>query len=381
MTQRTDEQLTQEINNRITTNGNNEITGADVNSILTDIVDSKMNNNNWPAWSNTEIQYNDNGSFGCSSDFTYDNTTKVLSLDLEVAPGQAPQHFVDNEITITWASSSTANDNFNTSLWSANTSEYEASYTNSGLNETTSLTSTTTMTTYNHNNQTAGQDSKRVNLTGAFNQLRNFWTAAYTFTDTGQDRSKTKILGLSNQIDEEVNYTSGNKPSLTITGIRNEINFTPSSSNNSRIRATVTGLEQIIQGPTTSYPSNQNVIGSNIEFIDAVHWDSIIGIQVELPTATTGDVFCFIANGGTHSVRINLASQIWTVVRGAVYQTENLSERRAFDESVVASVRSNGAIQPASLADIDAANDSIYFSTTQSKLVYKDSSWTVNDLY
>tara|TARA_Y100001937_G_C7028732_1_gene289056 strand:- start:221 stop:394 length:174 start_codon:yes stop_codon:yes gene_type:complete len=57
-----------------------------------------------------------------------------------------------------------------------------------------------------------------------------------------------------------------------------------------------------------------------------------------------------------------------------VYQTENLSERRAFDESVVASVRSNGAIQPASLADIDAANDSIYFSTTQSKLVYKDSS-------
>ena len=381
MTQRTDEQLTQEINNRITTNGNNEITGADVNSILTDIVDSKMNNNNWPAWSNTEIQYNDNGSFGCSSDFTYDNTTKVLSLDLEVAPGQAPQHFVDNEITITWASSSTANDNFNTSLWSANTSEYEASYTNSGLNETTSLTSTTTMTTYNHNNQTAGQDSKRVNLTGAFNQLRNFWTAAYTFTDTGQDRSKTKILGLSNQIDEEVNYTSGNKPSLTITGIRNEINFTPSSSNNSRIRATVTGLEQIIQGPTTSYPSNQNVIGSNIEFIDAVYWDSIIGIQVELPTATTGDVFCFIANGGTHSVRINLASQIWTVVRGAVYQTENLSERRAFDESVVASVRSNGAIQPASLADIDAANDSIYFSTTQSKLVYKDSSWTVNDLY
>lgn len=57
-----------------------------------------------------------------------------------------------------------------------------------------------------------------------------------------------------------------------------------------------------------------------------------------------------------------------------MYQTENLSERRAFDESVVASVRSNGAIQPASLADIDAANDSIYFSTTQSKLVYKDSS-------
>jgi hypothetical protein len=44
-------------------------------------------------------------------------------------------------------------------------------------------------------------------------------------------------------------------------------------------------------------------------------------------------------------------------------------------------VRQDGTIQPVSLADSSAANDSIYYSTTQNKLVYKDSGGTVNSLY
>lgn len=44
-------------------------------------------------------------------------------------------------------------------------------------------------------------------------------------------------------------------------------------------------------------------------------------------------------------------------------------------------VRADGTIQPVQLADASAANDSIYYSTTQSKLVYKDSGGTVNNLY
>lgn len=44
-------------------------------------------------------------------------------------------------------------------------------------------------------------------------------------------------------------------------------------------------------------------------------------------------------------------------------------------------IRANGSVQPIQLADGDAANDSIYYSTTQSKLVYKDSGGGVNDLY
>jgi hypothetical protein len=45
------------------------------------------------------------------------------------------------------------------------------------------------------------------------------------------------------------------------------------------------------------------------------------------------------------------------------------------------SITANGAIKPASLADSAAPNGSIYYSTTASKLVFKDSGGTVNNLY
>jgi hypothetical protein len=40
-----------------------------------------------------------------------------------------------------------------------------------------------------------------------------------------------------------------------------------------------------------------------------------------------------------------------------------------------------GAITPATIADASAPNNSIYYSSTASKLVYKDSGGTVNNLY
>ena len=45
------------------------------------------------------------------------------------------------------------------------------------------------------------------------------------------------------------------------------------------------------------------------------------------------------------------------------------------------SIRADGTIVPVSMADASALNNSIYYSTTQSKLVYKDSTGTVHDLY
>ena len=45
------------------------------------------------------------------------------------------------------------------------------------------------------------------------------------------------------------------------------------------------------------------------------------------------------------------------------------------------SLRGDGTILPASLADASAVNESLYYSTTQSKLVYKDSGGTVRDLW
>lgn len=44
-------------------------------------------------------------------------------------------------------------------------------------------------------------------------------------------------------------------------------------------------------------------------------------------------------------------------------------------------VRDDGTIKPVSLADASAENDSVYYSTTQNKLVYKDSGGVVNSLY
>jgi hypothetical protein len=44
-------------------------------------------------------------------------------------------------------------------------------------------------------------------------------------------------------------------------------------------------------------------------------------------------------------------------------------------------IRNDGSLEMPSIADADAVNNSIYFSTTQSKLVYKDSGGVVNDLY
>ncbi len=44
-------------------------------------------------------------------------------------------------------------------------------------------------------------------------------------------------------------------------------------------------------------------------------------------------------------------------------------------------IRGDGSIQPATIADASASNDSIYYSSDQSKLVYKDSGGTVRDLY
>jgi len=41
----------------------------------------------------------------------------------------------------------------------------------------------------------------------------------------------------------------------------------------------------------------------------------------------------------------------------------------------------SNVLNPAHLTDAAAASDSIYYSTTQSKLVYKDSGGTVNNLY
>lgn len=69
------------------------------------------------------------------------------------------------------------------------------------------------------------------------------------------------------------------------------------------------------------------------------------------------------------------------IVRGLASNTANLQEWQNNAGSVLSAVKSDGSIQPASMADSAATNNSIYYSTTASKLVYKDAAGTVNNLY
>jgi len=48
---------------------------------------------------------------------------------------------------------------------------------------------------------------------------------------------------------------------------------------------------------------------------------------------------------------------------------------------VVRKLTITGGFVPASMADADAENNTIYYSTTASKLVFKDSAGVVNNLY
>jgi len=44
-------------------------------------------------------------------------------------------------------------------------------------------------------------------------------------------------------------------------------------------------------------------------------------------------------------------------------------------------IRDDGTLKPVSIDDVSAPNNSIYYSTTQNKLVYKDNNGIVNTLY
>jgi len=59
-------------------------------------------------------------------------------------------------------------------------------------------------------------------------------------------------------------------------------------------------------------------------------------------------------------------------------RVEELETRTEIPNSIT---RADGTLALVSLVDGSAANNSLYYSTTQSKAVYKDSGGTVNDLY
>ena len=69
------------------------------------------------------------------------------------------------------------------------------------------------------------------------------------------------------------------------------------------------------------------------------------------------------------------------VVQGITSQTGDLVQHQDSSGTVLSRVKKDGSIQPASLSDSAATNNSMYYSTTQNKMCYKDSSGTVHTMY
>ena len=62
-------------------------------------------------------------------------------------------------------------------------------------------------------------------------------------------------------------------------------------------------------------------------------------------------------------------------------QTKNITEWQDSSNAVISAIAKNGAFKPAQLADAAAENGTIYYSTTASKLVFKDLAGNVQALY
>lgn len=69
------------------------------------------------------------------------------------------------------------------------------------------------------------------------------------------------------------------------------------------------------------------------------------------------------------------------IINAHAVQTANLFEAKSSGGSTLMAILAGGGVQPASMADGSAPNNSIYYSTTASKLVFKDAGGVVNALY
>jgi hypothetical protein len=112
------------------------------------------------------------------------------------------------------------------------------------------------------------------------------------------------------------------------------------------------------------------------------YYSSGDGLAVRLKISPIGFIGIHETSpGGQLHVTTSSATTIGTITRAAPSQTANLSEWQDNNGNPLSSIKFNGSYAPPSLADSAAANNSIYYSTTQSKLCYKDPGGVSNPLY
>jgi len=147
----------------------------------------------------------------------------------------------------------------------------------------------------------------------------------------------------------------------------------------------VTGIDIAHGADTSSSYSQQTFVGLNIDDMNQFTGAESRGINIEDWGGSAAqynrygiDIDNVNATNQSIGLRINdikVGGSISAATAWAIYVVNNQSYFGGMK------IRGDGTIQPIAMADASAANDSIYYSTTASKLVYKDSAGGVNALY
>lgn len=127
-------------------------------------------------------------------------------------------------------------------------------------------------------------------------------------------------------------------------------------------------------------PYDQKAFGAYFagKVIATANGDLLVGNAFH-PIFTVGS-YTGLTQIGTIFITPN-ANAVGTIFQGASSQAVDLVQLRNSSGAVLSSFAKNAAWKPPSLADSAAENNTVYYSTDASKLVYKDAGGTVNNLY
>lgn len=173
---------------------------------------------------------------------------------------------------------------------------------------------------------------------------------------------------------------------LTVRGFNNNTGAGEASNNNGQVKfggnGSVYGMVGY-NGNTTGYFYFDNAQNdNNADFF----WRKALstGTPVSL-MRLTGLGKLSVGSGTAPSAQLDVAGADSTTVplkvKGGASSSVNNTEFCNSAGTVLSTIKKDGSWQPPSIADASASNNSLYYSTTQNKLVYKDSSGVVNNLY
>jgi hypothetical protein len=201
------------------------------------------------------------------------------------------------------------------------------------------------------------------------------------------------------------------------TGVANQLAYYPASAAAVSGNASLTvgsGFGLNIIAPDNFDTTGLDIFSNNLTQNLAIGWHGLSFtsgsgfIATPNVTLTLSDPVTFVGSGGTvlsldmheggggsigvnHTIGSGTDGQLFIVsgaatrpglvVQAAAAQSANIQSWQDSTPTILTAILNNGAFRPVHLADGSAANDTIYFSTTASKLVYKDSGGVVNNLY